>query len=55
MLKEQKEGVLDLCGTLKRYDESDLAEIIEAFRVQDEGHLEKSTNYKVNRSPSRKE
>ncbi len=55
LLKEQKEGVLDLCGTLKRYDESDLAEIIEAFRVQDEGHLEKSTNYKVNRSPSRKE
>ncbi len=43
LLKGQKEGVLDLCGTLKRYDESDLAEIIEAFRVQDEGHLEEST------------
>ncbi|MDR0772805.1 MAG: hypothetical protein LBE46_00465 [Wolbachia pipientis] len=43
LLKEQKKGVLDLCGTLKRYDESDLAEIIEAFRVQDEGHLEEST------------
>ncbi|WP_250294938.1 hypothetical protein [Wolbachia endosymbiont of Oedothorax gibbosus] len=42
LLKEQKEGVLGLCGTLKRYDESDLAKIIEAFRVQDEGHLEKS-------------
>ncbi|WP_353270177.1 hypothetical protein [Wolbachia endosymbiont (group A) of Myopa testacea] len=42
LLKEQKEGVLNLCGTLKRYDESDLAEIIEAFRVQDEEHLEES-------------
>ncbi|WP_353286975.1 hypothetical protein [Wolbachia endosymbiont (group A) of Anthophora plumipes] len=42
LLKEQKEGVLNLCGTLKRYDESDLAEIIEAFRVQDEKHLEES-------------
>ncbi|MDX5495730.1 MAG: hypothetical protein O7198_03550 [Wolbachia endosymbiont of Nomada marshamella] len=42
LLKEQKEGVLNLCGTLKKYDESDLAEIIEAFRVQDEKHLEES-------------
>lgn len=42
LLNEQKEGVLDLCGILKRYNESGLAEIIEAFRMQDEGHFEES-------------
>ncbi|UID81553.1 hypothetical protein J4T77_01525 [Wolbachia endosymbiont of Drosophila innubila] len=43
LLREQKKGVLRLCKKLRKYGESGLAEIIEAFRVQDEGHLEKST------------
>ncbi|MCX3064900.1 hypothetical protein [Wolbachia endosymbiont of Drosophila pseudotakahashii] len=43
LLREQKKGVLRLCEKLRKYGESGLAEIIEAFRVQDEGHLEKST------------
>lgn len=43
LLREQKKGVLRLCKKLRKYDESDLAEIIEAFRVQDEGHLEEFT------------
>lgn len=43
LLKEQKEGVLGLCGILKGCNESGLAEIIEAFRMQDEGYLEEST------------
>ncbi|WOE63742.1 hypothetical protein [Wolbachia endosymbiont of Zaprionus tsacasi] len=43
LLREQKKGILRLCKKLRKYGESGLAEIIEAFRVQDEGHLEKST------------
>lgn len=43
LLREQKKGVLRLCKKLRKYGESGLAEIIEVFRVQDEGHLEKST------------
>ncbi|MDR2831611.1 MAG: hypothetical protein LBV62_01695 [Rickettsiales bacterium] len=42
LLKEQKKGILRLCEKLRKYGESSLAEIIEAFHVQDEGHLEES-------------
>ncbi|MGL9717852.1 MAG: hypothetical protein ACR5K9_04065 [Wolbachia sp.] len=43
LLQSQKEGILCLCKKLKRYGESDLAETIEAFRKQDQGHLEGPT------------